>query len=91
MTFIPKPPPPLHKRKYQDGDTVTIEDLRAAYMTAAKVASVDPVYLPIFIRMEHELESRAGQNSVLDRVRNIAKNGIQNEIQNGAHKQIHTL
>ena len=51
--------------------TPSIDRLRAAHVTMAKLVTLDPCYLPIFERIEHELARAEEQQDAISRARAI--------------------
>ena len=49
-----------------------IERLRAAYIKAATLTGHDPVYAPIFLRLETEIAAAEIEGDVISRARAIA-------------------
>jgi hypothetical protein len=64
--------PAIHKRKYQDGDDVPLDELKAVLPTAARAAQMDVQFLPLFERLEREIAERERRQATLDRARAIA-------------------
>jgi len=58
MTHAPKPP--------------TLKKLQSAYRKAAALVLHDPVYIPIFKRIEREIAILENQRDVISRARAIA-------------------
>lgn len=56
--------PPLHEHQRSR--------LQAALLKVAKLSTDDPVYLPVFERLERELVALANQNDALERARMMA-------------------
>jgi hypothetical protein len=70
----PSPPPTRYKRKYADAKAVASEDLRAAYETAAQlVAEQGDKYLPLFERLDAELQNRGEREQTRSRAIEVAK------------------
>jgi hypothetical protein len=53
-------------------DTISIEELRKAHRTVAQLLLMDRVYLPIFARIEGEIEARLREDDLLARARMVA-------------------
>lgn len=53
-------------------EPVTHSDLKTMHRMAAAMVIVDPVYLPIFERIEHELAAFEAQGDAISRARAIA-------------------
>ncbi len=70
-----KPQEPVtYKRKYADGEEVSFVDLREAYRTAAGlVADLGDDYLPVFQRLEQELQERQQKEAVKARALEVAR------------------
>lgn len=70
-----KPQEPVtYKRKYADGAEVSFVDLREAYRTAAAlVADLGDDYLPVFQRLEQELQERQQKEAVKARALEVAR------------------
>ncbi|MBL1148491.1 MAG: hypothetical protein HND56_00630 [Pseudomonadota bacterium] len=70
-----KPQEPVtYKRKYADGEEVSFVDLREAYRTAASlVADLGDNYLPVFQRLEQELQERQQKEAVKARALEVAR------------------
>ena len=49
-----------------------IERLRAAYIKVAKLIIHDPVYVPIFLRLEAEIAAAEVEGDVISRARAVA-------------------
>lgn len=52
--------------------SVDLEKLKAAYSKAAALVVVDPVYLPVFERIEREIALFENQDDAIQRARAIA-------------------
>lgn len=70
--FTPRIDIALHKRRFDAGREPTIAELQQLLATAARCSQVDEKYLPIFLRVEREIEERQRRRSVLDRVMAVA-------------------
>ena len=67
-------PPALYKRKYSEKDNISFKDLRTAYHTAARmVERFGDKYLPIFERLDTEIESHQQQETLRARALKIAQ------------------
>lgn len=53
-------------------DQITLERLRKARHKVAQLVMIDRVYLPIFKRLEHEIENRLKEDDLIARARAIA-------------------
>jgi len=53
-------------------EPVTLADLQKMHRTAAKLVLADPVYLPLFERIEHELATYQAEGDAISRARAIA-------------------
>ena len=53
-------------------EPVTLSDLQKMHRMAAELVIADPVYLPIFERIEHELAVFEAQGDAISRARAIA-------------------
>jgi hypothetical protein len=51
---------------------VTLSELQSMHRMAAAMVIADPVYLPIFERIEHELATFEAQGDAINRARAIA-------------------
>lgn len=51
---------------------VTLADLHQMHEKTALLVLADPVYLPIFQRIEHELAARTQQQDAISRARAVA-------------------
>lgn len=69
--FVPKTDVALHVRKFADGDDVPLADLEAALITAARAVTIDEIYLPIFLRIEREIQERRSRAAILQRVTSL--------------------
>lgn len=70
MTFLPKAPVARPRRAAPAaaaGGDVSLQELYAARQTAAKFAQLDHAVLPIFERIEREIESREARMRALAR------------------------
>ena len=66
--------PIIYKRKYRNGDKVTLSDLRKAYQVAAQLVAKDgDKYLPLFERLDQEIEAREHQENIKAKALEIAK------------------
>lgn len=70
----PPPPPTLYKRKYNaDNDEVSPSDLREAYQLAARmVADHGEKYLPLFERLDREMNLQKEREAIKNRALIIA-------------------
>lgn len=84
MPFVPKDPPLLFRRKYAPGDGVSLEDLRKAHYIAARIAKAFPKFLPVFIRLDQELQAQESQKSILERAVQVAEAGYKPRVPGGA-------
>lgn len=53
-------------------DQITLERLRKARHKVAQLVMIDRVYLPIFKRLEYEIENRLEEDDLIARARAIA-------------------
>ncbi|MGH1455116.1 MAG: hypothetical protein ACRBBV_18330 [Paracoccaceae bacterium] len=53
--------------------SVKLEHLKAAYCKAAALVIADPVYLPVFERLQHEIACFERQEDVIERAKAIAE------------------
>lgn len=53
-------------------DHVSVSELKLRLRIVAKLVRHDQIYLPIFERLEREIEAAARQNSVMERVLALA-------------------
>lgn len=69
-----KPAPRLRRGMKRDAITrpVTLADLHQMHQKAALLVLADPVYLPIFQRIERELAARTQEQDAISRARAIA-------------------
>ena len=66
--------PTIYKRKYSETDEVTLSDLRQAYRVAAQLVAKDgDKYLPLFERLDQEIEAREHQENIKAKAFKIAK------------------
>lgn len=66
--------PTRYKRRYEDGASVSSEDLRAAYEVAAGlVAQYGEQYLPLFERLDLEIRNVRGKEEAKRRALLIAR------------------
>lgn len=49
-----------------------IERLRAAHATVAKLVALDPVYVPVFERLDAELSAQEASEDIIAKARAIA-------------------
>ncbi len=71
--------PLLYKRKYTDGDEVSFSDLQEAYRMAANlVAKGGDDYLPIFERLDKEMQERQYKETMKARALEVAKHFSKN-------------
>ena len=69
--------PVLYKRKYLDGDEVSLSDLRLAYKVAARLVARDgDQYLPLFERMDKEIKMRQHKEKIKAKALEVAKRTI---------------
>jgi hypothetical protein len=59
-------------RCYSHGMSVDLDTLQAAYFKVAALVVEDPAYLPIFERIEREIELLKKQDDVIERARAVA-------------------
>lgn len=68
------PPPTFYKRKYADAKTVSTEDLQTAYEAAAQlVAEHGDKYLPLFERLDNEVQSCGDKDRTRRRALELAE------------------
>lgn len=60
------------KHAAQKSSTVTLADIRDMHRKAAALVIADPVYLPIFERLERELMAYETRQDAISRARAIA-------------------
>jgi len=69
--------PTRYKRKYADGEKVAFSDLRQAYQIAAQmVAEGGDEYIPLFERMDKEMEMRQDKRRIRAKALEVAKQDI---------------
>ena len=61
-------------RCYSDSMSADLEKLKAAYAKAAALVIEDPVYLPVFERIEREIALFEKQDDAIQRAKAIAEN-----------------
>ncbi|TVQ81960.1 MAG: hypothetical protein EA357_11250 [Micavibrio sp.] len=67
-------PPKLYQRKYKDSDDVALSDLQRAYAIAAGlVAEGKDAFIPVFTRLEKEVEQRERMDAIRKRAAEVAK------------------
>lgn len=68
--------PTIYKRKYADSAEVSHKDLLTAYRVAAQmVADHGDKYLPLFERLDNELQALKKKDRILNRALDVALNG----------------
>jgi hypothetical protein len=73
--------PTLYKRRYADNEEVSSEDLRTAYQVAAQlVASHGDEYLPLFERLDQEVQQRDEKETIKHRALAVANRGAINTL-----------
>lgn len=69
-------PPTLYKRKYATGGEVSPEDLRTAYEVAARlVGEHGDQYLPLFQRLDQEVQHQREKETLKNRALAVASQG----------------
>ncbi|TVQ84003.1 MAG: hypothetical protein EA357_04185 [Micavibrio sp.] len=66
--------PVLYTRKYTKDDDISFDDLRTAYRRAARLVDTHGKdYLPVFERLERELQERQHEEALLARAKEVAR------------------
>ena len=66
--------PTIYRRKYKKGDKVALSDLRQAYKIAAQLVAKDgDKYLPLFERLDKEMQSREKKEKIKAKALEIAQ------------------
>jgi len=69
--------PTIYKRKYGDHDDVSFADLSAAYKVAASmVAKHGDEFLPMFERLDKEMQTRKNKDDIKARALEVAKRSL---------------
>mgnify|MGYP001314002769 CR=1 FL=1 len=68
--------PTIYKRKYTNGQAVSLDDLQTAYEVAAQlVVDHGDQYLPLFERLDQEVQLRQERDTLKDRALAVVEKG----------------